>query len=103
MNRLVKLELQREMVVKNIKIAYIMNVEWNWIKQRPHFIAEGLSERYKIKILFQYRYRRRDLQKRDRNGLDLFPVYCIPYIGNFHCLAGINVAIRNRIIKTSHI
>lgn len=27
-----------------MKILYIMHVDWNWIKQRPHFIAEGLAE-----------------------------------------------------------
>ncbi|EKO3878689.1 hypothetical protein P0F40_000389 [Vibrio metschnikovii] len=27
-----------------MKILYLMQVDWNWIKQRPHFIAEGLSK-----------------------------------------------------------
>ena len=22
------------------ELVYVMNVDWNWIKQRPHFIAE---------------------------------------------------------------
>ena len=24
------------------KILYVTNVDWNWIKQRPQFIAENL-------------------------------------------------------------
>lgn len=27
-----------------MKILYLMHVDWNWIKQRPHFIAEGLAK-----------------------------------------------------------
>ncbi len=27
-----------------MKILYLMHVDWNWIKQRPHFIAEYLQE-----------------------------------------------------------
>lgn len=27
-----------------MKILYLMHVDWNWIKQRPHFIAEGLAQ-----------------------------------------------------------
>lgn len=28
-----------------MKILYFSTVNWNWIKQRPHFIAEGLADR----------------------------------------------------------
>ncbi|MBQ3688587.1 MAG: glycosyltransferase [Bacteroidales bacterium] len=28
-----------------MKILYLMHVNWNWIKQRPHFIAEYLQEK----------------------------------------------------------
>ncbi|MCM1321061.1 MAG: glycosyltransferase [Bacteroides sp.] len=27
-----------------MRILYLMHVDWNWIKQRPHFIAEKLAE-----------------------------------------------------------
>ena len=27
-----------------MKILYLMHVDWNWIKQRPHCIAEGLAK-----------------------------------------------------------
>ena len=30
------------------KIVYMMHVDWDWIKQRPHFIAEGLSQFYEV-------------------------------------------------------
>ena len=40
-----------------------MNVDWDWIKQRPHFIAEGLATKNEIKVIYQYRYQRDGLQK----------------------------------------
>ena len=43
------------------KILYVMNVEWNWIKQRPHFIAEGLSKNYHVEVLYRYWYNRKGL------------------------------------------
>lgn len=55
-----------------------MNVDWNWIKQRPHFIAEKLNESYEIMIIYQYRYGRKDYQKRNTEGLNIKPLYVIP-------------------------
>jgi teichuronic acid biosynthesis glycosyltransferase TuaH len=34
------------------KILYFMHVDWNWIKQRPHFIAEGLADSFDIDIYY---------------------------------------------------
>ena len=30
------------------KILYMSHVNWSWIKQRPHYIAEGLSETFEV-------------------------------------------------------
>lgn len=44
-----------------MKILYLMHVDWNWIKQRPHFIAEYLNEKgYEVDVYYQ-RYGRNDL------------------------------------------
>lgn len=32
------------------RILYFIHVPWQWIKQRPHFIAEGLSEKYDVTV-----------------------------------------------------
>jgi len=32
-------------------ILYFMHVPWGWIKQRPHFLAEGLSENNFVKVI----------------------------------------------------
>ena len=79
--------------MKKHKILYIMNVDWNWIKQRPHYIAEGLSEKYPTKIAYRYRYDRSKLQDRAIRTKDLIPIFLIPKISNFNCLKWLNTAI----------
>ncbi len=34
------------------KILYLMHVDWHWIKQRPHFLAEGLSVHYEVDVRY---------------------------------------------------
>ncbi len=34
------------------RILYLMHIDWRWIKQRPQFIAEGLSNIYDIKVAY---------------------------------------------------
>ena len=60
------------------KMVYEMNVEWNWIKQRPHFLAEELAKYFDITVLYQYRYNRKGLQHREVQGEKLKPVHVIP-------------------------
>lgn len=33
------------------KIVYFMHVPWGWIRQRPHFIAEGLAQNYQVNVI----------------------------------------------------
>ena len=37
-----------------MNILYFMISDWNWIKQRPHFIAETLSNNYRIFVLYPH-------------------------------------------------
>jgi len=34
-------------------ILYIIHIAWGWIKQRPQFLAEGLSEHYKVDVMYR--------------------------------------------------
>lgn len=34
-----------------LRILYLMHVDWNWIKQRPHYMAESL-DRHKTTVLY---------------------------------------------------
>jgi glycosyltransferase involved in cell wall biosynthesis len=38
-----------------------MHVDWNWIKQRPHFIAEGLSKYFDVEVRYERSFTRKQL------------------------------------------
>ena len=35
------------------RILYLMQVDWRWIKQRPHILAEGLSTRHDVLVAYR--------------------------------------------------
>lgn len=74
------------------QISYIMAVDWNWIKQRPQFIAEQLAEKYKIKVIYRYGYNKKVLSnnKSDIVNLELVPVYTVPLIHRYQPLQWFN-------------
>ena len=39
------------------KIIYIEHVEWNYIKQRPQYIAENLSKNFDVTVYSPYSYK----------------------------------------------
>lgn len=63
------------------KILYFMHVDWDWIKQRPHYIAEYLSKNYDVLIIYPYHMKRSQLTKNKRNNLKLRPFFYVPSIG----------------------
>lgn len=77
-------------------ILYIMNVDWNWIKQRPHFIAELLSKKTNVHIVYQYRYQRTGLQQRPDRELDIEPIFVIPRGDRYKITSKINRLIKKR-------
>lgn len=81
------------------KMMYVMNVEWNWIKQRPHFMAELMAETFDITIMYQYRYGRSGLQQREDNHLNLHPMYLFPKISGIEKLRFINDMLLGMIVK----
>lgn len=61
------------------KMLYMSHVDWNWIKQRPQFMAEALQEYFDISVVYTYQNRHRDkLQKRTDEMLPVHPIYTIP-------------------------
>lgn len=81
-----------------MKIAYLMNVDWNWIKQRPHFIAEELSKNNNITVFFQKRYLQKGYQKRSYNHMNIIPLYVIPRGDRYRFLRKVNIIIKKNII-----
>jgi len=69
------------------KILYLMHVPWGWIKQRPHFLAEELSDYYDVTAMCQKPFKRKGLLKNtiDKN-LKIKHFYCIPFKRKFKLL-----------------
>lgn len=62
-----------------MRILYIMNVDWCWAKQRPHFLAEHLSKFHQLKILYPFAWRRHNLAVNLDSGLNLIPLFRLPF------------------------
>lgn len=80
-------------------IVYIMNVDWFWIKQRPHFIAELLNEKFDVHVIFQYRYNRKGFQQASVSNINLNPVYVIPKGDRSYLGRMINKKIKSSVVK----
>ena len=38
--------------MKKERILYIMGIDWQWIYQRPHILAEKLAQDYDVTVVF---------------------------------------------------
>jgi teichuronic acid biosynthesis glycosyltransferase TuaH len=36
-----------------MRILYLMQVDWRWIKQRPHILAEGLMQQHEVLVVYR--------------------------------------------------
>lgn len=68
-----------------------MNVDWDWAKQRPHFIAQYLSRLNDVDVLYPYSWRRKCLAKNAREGIRLYPFFRLPFGGRFTWIRRLNV------------
>lgn len=80
------------------KILYLMNVDWNWIKQRPHFIAESLLDQFEVIVVNQRRYSHKGFQNRDFAG-KMKQINAIPRIDRYKYLRNLNTLIKQIFIK----
>lgn len=81
------------------KMMYIMNVDWHWIKQRPHFFAELFSKKYDLTVFYQRSYNRKHLQNRKSVNFKLRPLYLVPRIDRIYQLKKINILLKSTFIK----
>lgn len=73
------------------KMLYVSHVDWRWIKQRPHFLAEGLMPFFNVSVLYFFQYKnRKNLQKRNLSGQNILPVFYIPMCNRIKLLGALN-------------
>ena len=68
------------------KILYIMHLDWKYIKQRPHFIAEGLSDFYDVNIIYFYSklylFRNSGNKTPNDKKINIKPAFRLPFYEN---------------------
>ncbi len=59
-----------------------MHIDWRWIKQRPHFIAEGLSDLYDVNVVHfcskQYLFGNSSSSTANEKNINLLPALRLP-------------------------
>lgn len=89
---------------KSLEIAYLMHVDWNWAKQRPHFLFEGLSQKYNVDLYYikkNFVATKKNTNKMQELYLgNIFPIYKIPLSGKSCPLALIERLINSKLITS---
>lgn len=76
------------------KILYCMHVGWNWIEQRPHFIARELSKYYEINVISDHNYRVKGHQSNTSNNIIINEFYKLPMLDHWKFSRPINKFLR---------
>ena len=74
-----------------------MQVPWDWIRQRPHFLAESLSAGHDVTVVHNRPYTRFKLVKNDRPAGLRFK---LPFVLPFAYLSGANSFLISRQLRT---
>lgn len=74
-------------------ILYFMHVPWGWIKQRPHFLAEGLAKNYKVKVVTEMQYQKADTKNETPVSRSL--IYRLPFV-RFKVIRKLNEYLRKK-------
>ena len=75
------------------KILYLMHVDWHWIKQRPHFLAEELSANFDVLVAYPHNNRRSHLV-RNKTNLFRVPMWSLPF-SRFKAISFINTCVKS--------
>ncbi len=63
-------------------ILYLSHIHWDWIKQRPQFLAEELSRHFKVSYFYGKVYKDGCLKENKAEGVELRELPRIPARGN---------------------
>lgn len=84
-----------------MKILYISSVNWNWIKQRPHFICEGLAKYgYSVDYFSMTPFGKQKIKKVDLNlqNLTVKDIYSIPLGSRCNLIRYLNKRIVDKVL-----
>ncbi|QDC96500.1 glycosyltransferase family 1 protein [Candidatus Methylopumilus universalis] len=81
------------------KILFLMNVDWRWITQRPHFLAQQLNVIYEVILLYPFSWRRKNLVKSSQKPSKLFPLIRFPFSSKFIFLFQLNSFLIKNVVK----
>lgn len=71
------------------QILYIMNVDWDWIKQRPQYLAEELTKYFFVDVVLPIKYRKHNNVKDRERQIPLNYWFQLPF-GRFSMIRKIN-------------
>lgn len=76
------------------RILYFIHLPWGWVKQRFHFVAEGLAEYFDVCVIYekQYIYKHKLVRHKTQTNLKIQEVFKLPYV-NFDPFLKLNAAI----------
>jgi len=83
------------------RILYCMHIGWNWIKQRPHYIAIELSKHYDVTVISDHSYRVKAVSnsESETDHLHIKEFYKIPLFDHVSSLSHINYYLRSLYYK----
>jgi glycosyltransferase involved in cell wall biosynthesis len=66
------------------RVLYLIHLPWGWVKQRFHFIAEGLTEYFDVRIIYekQYIYKHKLVHHERTDNLTIQEVFKLPYVAS---------------------
>lgn len=83
----------KETKTNNLKILYFSSVNWNWIKQRPHFVCEGLAKYgYRVDYFSMTPFGKQKLKKVNAtvDNLSIKDMYAIPMNNRYEVIHRMN-------------
>ena len=86
----------------NEALVYNCHIDWDWIKQRPQFLAENLTEYYDVYVHYRKQYKRGNLHKKEKALINqqqvmLQPFRTLPALSNkYWALTSLNLKIQKR-------
>ena len=82
------MEMKGTMFMK--KMLYLINVNWNWIKQRPQYLAEEMAEYLEVDVYEKKAYKKGNLIINSAEKVKLHELFKLPMQSKFNIIDKIN-------------